>query len=120
MSSLSRQLGWLQAALLLSGCTSSPPPLYYWAQYQDRIYQYFQGDETSQEEQIAALEEAIQQARASGSTVPPGLHAHLGLLYAKLGRDDQVRQQFETEKRLFPESAPFMDFLLDPSKGDAE
>ena len=28
------------------------------------------------------------------------------MLYAQLGKDAQTREQFETEKRLFPESAP--------------
>lgn len=107
---------WL-AASLLGGCASGPQTLYDWDQYQPRVYQYFQGDESSLEEQIAGLEENIQQAHAKGRAVPPGFHAHLGLLYARLGREDQVRQQFETEKRLFPESAPFMDFLLREHKG---
>jgi len=108
----------LAAAAMLAGCASEPETLYYWDDYQARVYQYFQGNDASLEEQIAALEQHIQLARANSAAVPPGLHAHLGLLYAELGRDDQVRQQFETEKRLFPESATFMDFLLRQSGGN--
>jgi len=107
----------LMGAVVLAGCASGPQPLYDWEQYQPRVYQYFQGDEADLQEQIAGLEENLQEAHAKGRAVPPGFHAHLGLLYAKLGREDQVKQQFETEKQLFPESAPFMDFLLTKNKG---
>ena len=53
----------------------------------------------------------MQKARAAVRTLPPGFHAHLGMLYADAGKLDQVRQQFETEKALYPESATYMDFL---------
>jgi hypothetical protein len=42
----------------------------------------------------------------------PGFHAHLGYLYFQTGKLDQARQEFETEKAEFPESAVFMDRLL--------
>lgn len=106
----------LSAALALSGCAQRRPPLYYWDDYQDQVHEYFKGQRTGPEEQIAALEKGIQQARARGATPPPGYHAHLGLLYLRVGKDDQVVQQFETEKALFPESATFMDFLLRKAK----
>jgi hypothetical protein len=45
--------------------------------------------------------------------VPPGFHAHLGMLYSMTGKsNDQIAAQFEDEKRLFPESTVYMDFLL--------
>ena len=50
------------------------------------------------------------------NTPPPGFHAHLGMLYALAGKQDQVAVEFETEKKLFPESAAYMDFLLKKSK----
>src|SRR5690606_41312665 len=50
--------------------------------------------------------------RARGQTPAPGYHAHLGMLYAQIGRSDQVAQRFQTEAELFPESRPYMEFLL--------
>jgi hypothetical protein len=51
--------------------------------------------------------------------VPPGFHAHLGMLYSIAGKSDQMVAQFEDEKKLFPESATYMDFLLAKvKKGD--
>jgi hypothetical protein len=99
------------AALILSGCANRPQPLYFWDGYQQQVYQRFENT-SSAEQQIAALEESLQKARASDRALPPGFHAHLGMLYAEIGKTDQVRQQFETEKTLFPESAQYMDFLM--------
>ena len=65
---------------------------------------------------MTALERDLQKIRSSGKTPPPGYHAHLGMLYASLGKDDQMVQQFQTEKQLFPESAAYMDFLLKKAK----
>ena len=96
---------------LLAGCAAGPQPLYYWDGYQQQVYLRFDGT-SSTEEQIAALEASVQQARAADRALPPGFHAHLGMLYADAGKLDQVRQEFETEKALYPESATYMDFLM--------
>ena len=96
---------------LLVGC-AGPQRLYQWEDYQPQVYEYFKGQGSGSEAQIAALESGVQKIRAKGTMPPPGYHAHLGLLYSHQGKADQVVQQFETEKTLFPESAPYMDFLL--------
>ena len=64
------------------------------------------------EQQIGKLEEDYQKARATSKSVPPGFHAHLGYLYFGVGKLDQARQSFATEKSLFPESAVYMDRIL--------
>ncbi|AXK39887.1 DUF4810 domain-containing protein [Crenobacter cavernae] len=102
----------LLGAAMLTGCANRPKPLYHWGNYQPQVYEYFKGDGKGHEEQIATLEENLQKVRANGESLPPGYHAHLGLLYIKAGKEDQVKQQFETEKTLFPESSSYMDFLL--------
>lgn len=106
----------LAGAMLLTACAQAPRTLYNWDQYQQTVYQNMQGDEAGVEAQITALEKNQQEASAKGQALPPGFHAHLGMLYAQLGKDEQTRQQFETEKRLFPESAPFINFLLSNKK----
>ncbi|MEJ2612255.1 MAG: DUF4810 domain-containing protein [Candidatus Thiodiazotropha sp.] len=97
-------------ALVLTGCASAPKPLYHWDSYQTQVYKHFKG-EAGPEEQITALEKDIQKARSENTALPPGFHAHLALLYAEIGKEDQVIQELETEKRMFPESSSFMDFL---------
>jgi len=104
-------LAALTVTASLAGCVNQPQSLYYWDGYQHQVYQRFENTNGA-EEQIAALEESLQKARAADRALPPGFHAHLGMLYAEVGKADQVRQQFETEKTLFPESAQYMDFLM--------
>ncbi|QCI15261.1 DUF4810 domain-containing protein [Pseudomonas putida] len=107
--------GLLLGSLLLAGC-NAPKPLYQWESYQPQVYGYLKGD--SKEEQVTALERDLEKIKAKNGAVPPGYHAQLGLLYSSLGKDDQMMQQFRTEKALFPESAAYMDFLMsNASKG---
>lgn len=100
----------LGATLLLGGCMATSKPLYQWDNYPAQVHGYFKGE--SPEAQIAALELQLQKIQANGNAAPPGLHAHLGMLYSKVGRDDQMVQQLELEKSRFPESTPFMNRLL--------
>jgi len=107
----------LAAAGILSGC-AAPKTLYQWGSYQPQVYNYFKGQPP--EAQIEALERDLQKMKSVGSTVPPGYHAQLGLLYLNTGKDDQMVQEFRTEKALFPESAPYMDFLLKSAKKEGD
>jgi len=111
---LARLAAALPAAglLLLAGCaTNSSQPLYYWGSYQSMLYGHFTKEQGPQE-QIAALEAGLEKARAKSLPVPPGYHAHLGILYAESEQPDQMLRHFEAEKTLYPESAAYMDFLM--------
>jgi len=102
----------LIAAGVLAGCApKGPEPIYYWGDYQQQVYSYYQKDSDPQK-QIDALNLHIEKAKAVNKPVAPGLHAQLGLLYAKNGNTDKAFSQFALEKQLFPESAPYMDFLM--------
>ncbi|WP_296661868.1 DUF4810 domain-containing protein [Paraburkholderia sp.] len=103
------------AAMLLSGCANGPRPLYQWTGYQPAVYDYLKGEKAPQQ-QIDALEKALQEIRGKGNTPPPGFHAQLGMLYASVGNGTQAMQQFEAEKELFPESSTYMDFLMKTPK----
>ena len=99
------------ACALLTGCATQTAPLYQWDGYQPQVYEYFKG-KNSPQQQIDALEKARQQIAAKGAAVPPGFHAHLGMLYASVGNDQQAKQELLAEKQSFPESTVYMDFLL--------
>ncbi|MFM0040068.1 DUF4810 domain-containing protein [Paraburkholderia strydomiana] len=102
----------MTVAVLLTGCAAnSPPPLYQWSGYQPAVYDYLKRDKDPQQ-QIDALEKALQEIRAKGATPPPGFHAQLGMLYASVGKDGPAMEQFGVEKDLFPESSTYMDFLM--------
>lgn len=96
----------------LAGCAQPPRPLYGWGGYQAQVYTYFKGTDSAPEAQIAAIEADIVRMRAADLTPGPGVHAHLGLLYARSGRDDAALREFNTEKALYPEAAPYLDGLL--------
>lgn len=114
-----KEVAWLPVtavALLLTGCaTSTTPPLYQWNGYQPQVYQYFKG-KASPQEQIDALEKALQEIRGKGNKTPPGFHAHLGMLYASVGDDQRAEQELQAESQLFPESTAYMDFLMKKKK----
>jgi hypothetical protein len=100
------------ALVLLTGC-AAPPTLYSWGHYEAVVYAtYAKPGAVPPERQIELLEEDYQKARSEGKPVPPGFHAHLGYLYFQIGRLDEARREFETEKAWFPESSVFMDRLL--------
>ncbi|GHT87764.1 DUF4810 domain-containing protein [Betaproteobacteria bacterium] len=116
MQNRCRFLPALVLAALVSACASGPgsQPLYRWGSYEAQVYAQLKGE--SPEAQIEALERDIEIINASGKLAPPGFYAHLGMLYAETGHDDKAIASFETEKTRFPESATFMDFLLDKYK----
>jgi len=101
------------ACALLTGCanTTKSVVLYQWDGYQPQVYEYFKG-KNSPQQQIDALEKAGQQIASKGAAVPPGFHAHLGMLYASIGNDQRAKQELLAEKQSFPESTVYMDFLL--------
>jgi hypothetical protein len=105
----------LISAIGLTGC-AGPQPLYAWNGYQTQVYAHFKAQGNGPEEQIIALEEGAQKAAAKGAKLPPGYHAHLGLLYLNTGRTDQAVAALNQEKAQFPESTKYIDFLLNNMK----
>lgn len=97
---------------VLAGCVPAQPRLYHWEDFQGQLYEYFRADQSSPEEQLRILGAQVEKARGSGAALPPGFRAHLAMLYLRLGREGEARQELEAEKANFPESAQYMDFLL--------
>jgi hypothetical protein len=110
------QLSLLIAALCaLSAC--APKTIYSWGRYEDLVYDmYVRPGKADPGTQVAKLTEDIDKAHAAGKLVPPGVHAHLGYLYYQQGNVGAAEQEFKTEKRLFPESTPFVDGMLQRMK----
>ena len=100
----------LALALASAACTTTH---YDWGRYEDSVYVVTarpDGFDLAQE--IDSLEQQLLQTANHDRLPPPGLHAHLGYLQSVAGNLDAARQHFEAEKRLFPESARFMDQLI--------
>jgi len=112
MATIVKPLGLAFCFLALSGCAPAPS-LYYWGEYEDLIYQmYAEPGSADPATQIAKLREDIGKAGEAGKPVSPGLHAHLGYLYFLQSDTHAAVLEFETEKKLFPESATFVDGML--------
>jgi hypothetical protein len=73
---------------------------------------YAKPDKVPPEAQAEIMEADLQKAIAANKPVPPGFHAHLGYVYFQLGKLDLTKREFESEKKLFPESTVFMDRML--------
>jgi len=97
--------------LFLVGCKTTEPK-YYYGEYPKTVYSYFNADDVTVNQQITILEGVIEQAEGINKPVPPGVHAHLGMLYFETGNKVQGLSNFEQEKALFPESASYLDFLI--------
>ena len=101
------------SGLLDSVCEDyAPRELVYWdGAYTSSVYEYLteEGDAGAQ---IVALEESLQKAYQRAAKVPPGLHAHLGLLYLSQGNGAKFKAYVEKEAELYPESRDYAMFLL--------
>jgi hypothetical protein len=108
--------GLILVGMFLGGCQTARP-LYYWGHYEPEAYlDYAKPGKLPVEQEILDLQQDVQKAAALNLPVHPGLHAQLGYLYSRQGKEDLARKEFETEKALFPESATFMDRLVNQSK----
>lgn len=108
------------ASLALVGCAQpGPKPLYQWDGYQPALYQYLKTNGNEPGAQISALEAQLAKNQATGVATPPGMRAHLALLYSKTGDDVAALRYLEAERAQFPESAAYIDVLLKNTKKTA-
>ena len=102
--------------ILLAGCQHYPTR-YAWGSYETLIYvSYAEPGQMTPEAQVDTLEKDEQLAASKKWPMPPGWHAHLGYLYAQIGRPEDAARELAAEKTEFPESAVFVDHLLDNLK----
>lgn len=103
----------LLAVLMLSGCAQPKvQPLYGWHSYEAQIDAWFRQTATSPDAQLQRLQDDLEKMQAAGQRPPPGFWAHMGLLHGQLGDPVSFRAALEAEKAAFPESTPYMTFLL--------
>jgi hypothetical protein len=93
---------------------------YDWGSYQRSVWLMYAAPSDNAADvgkQIDSLEAEIRKTEAKAraneaSRVPPGKYAHLGYLYAMQGDQVNCRRCLDSEKRLYPESAHFIDGLM--------
>jgi hypothetical protein len=104
----------LGGVLLLAACAQREEPLYRWGNYEQLVYDmYLRPGTADPGTQIVKLTEDIERTEVEGKRVPPGVHGHLGYLYYTQGQTDLAYEQFVLERQLFPESAVFVDGIID-------
>ena len=101
------------AVVLLGGCVNRTPQLYMWDTFPRQQYDTLLRTGSNVDDQIRTLEGQAEKARGTNAALPPGFRAHLGMLYLSTGNAGKARELWLSEKAVFPESAPFMDRLLD-------
>jgi hypothetical protein len=112
-----KSLAVLSLALILGACAQAPVQMYHWDGYQKNVYTYLKQDAANPSELLEAMNVEAAAASRAGKRLPPGYHAHIAMLMVQLGRYDEASKQLEAEKADFPESAPYMDYLLKQMQG---
>lgn len=102
----------LIASLVLVGCAQPVKSLYQWDGYQPALYQHLKSNGAESGAQISALEAQLQKNEAAGVATPPGMRAHLAMLYSRAGDEASARRLLEAERAKFPEATVYVDFLL--------
>ena len=98
--------------LVLTGCGS--PLIYRWSGCESSVAAlYADADEQSLAKQVAALSRQVETSRRTGQNVPPGMLAHLGYVCYLRGDKKAAARYFQAEKQAFPESARFIDVMLE-------
>jgi len=99
--------------VLLAACAApGPQPLYMWEDFARQQYDTLLGVGYDPPGQILRLEAHAEKARAANAALPPGFRAHLGMLHLGAGNVGRARELWQAEKLAFPESAFYMDQLL--------
>lgn len=102
----------LCSVLLACAACGSSPSLYEWGDYQGSVYALTTADVDIGAE-IDSIQTTLKRGVDRGKPAAPGMHAHLGYLYLVSDDPDNATAAFETEKELYPESAVFIDGLME-------
>jgi len=100
--------------LILANCTVTTNDQYFWGSYENLLYDmYIKPGSVPPPLQIDKLEVDISKATNKGKAIPPGVFAHLGMMYAANGDIANATRAFNKEKTLYPESQVLIDGMLE-------
>lgn len=99
-------------ATSLVGCQTTTKPLYHYGSYQNNVYSHFKNEDSTVLKEIEELEATLAKTSNGVTQIAPGVNAHLGFLYLQSGQPETGLKYLLEEKRLYPESSKFIDFLV--------
>lgn len=103
----------LFVGLLMSACGVGSSARIYYGDSSEKYYRYVKNaSEQSLTNYRRSLERVFERSQRWGIAVPPGLYADYAMLMFRLGETDLARQYILMEKETWPDSARFMDFVL--------
>jgi hypothetical protein len=93
------------------GCATQKP-IYYWGNYSSYLYDY---KKTPNEEYLLKykheLLRIIEESKARGFRVPPGVYCEYGYILMKEGNYREALQYYDFEEQNYPESKIFIQNL---------
>ena len=98
-------------ALVASGCVQTK---YQWGGYEQALYDYYKTP-AEIESYAEELADTIDDGEREGK-VPPGIYAEFAYILMLQGDSKKAISFFEKEKKLWPESARFMDLMIKNAK----
>jgi hypothetical protein len=99
--------------VLLTGCTS--PYLYEWGNYDRWLYENYKNPKNDEELYVdltALITKYESRKNPSVKPLAPGLYAEYGFLLMRRGENERAIEYYNKEKALWPESAAFMDSMI--------
>lgn len=107
------------AIVLIAGCSSNPKTMYcHDGNYTKSLYDYLK-EEPNYDEQLEMMQAYFEEAKDQGTLPAPGSYAHMAMVFSKIGNNAEAEHYLYLEKENFPESAYYIDFILNKkNKGD--
>lgn len=99
----------------MTGCASKDYVYCHDLSYSESMYMYLKKDPDYQK-QLELMDVYFKEAESSGKKVAPGAYAHYALLKSKVGNNAESVKYLEMEKETFPDSAFYMNQLLNDAK----
>ena len=102
---------------LLCGCAS--PSLYEWGNYDRWLYENYKHPKDDEElyvELTALITAYERRSNPQSKPMAPGLYAEYGFLLMRRSENARAITYYKKEKALWPESAVFMDSMIQTAK----
>lgn len=99
--------------ITISGCATVTEAGYYWGDYSSTLYAYTKNpSEETLQVHLDELQRIVEESDERNLKVPPGIHAEIGYIKAKLGENGVAMAHYEAEMKLYPESQVFLSRLV--------